>query len=594
MARNRFDEDEAISKEFNWQQFKRLLTYLKPYKKQMLVTLVLMIIASIASLLGPYLVKIAMDTEIPNKNYNMLLILSLIFFVSIIINSISLKYKIRIMSNIGQRIVFNLRKDLFIHLQKLPFSYYDNRPQGKILVRVVNYVNSLSDLLSNGLINLITDLFSIIVILVYMLIISPKLTLVCMVSMPLLFAVVFGLKNFQRRAFQNYSNKQSNMNAYIHESLTGMKVTQAFAREEENLETFRTVNNGYRKSWLKAVKLQLLLWPSVDNISVLAVSLVYLAGIYYLGAATITIGVLIAFIGYIWRFWMPIMNIATFYNSLIMATAYIERIFETMDEPITIMDRENAVEIKEVKGEVEFKNVSFSYEEDKEILSKISFKVKQGETIALVGPTGAGKSTIINLLSRFYDVNKGAILLDNMDIRNIKLNSLRAQMGIMPQDTFIFSATIMDNIRYGNLDATEREIINAAKAVSAHDFIIRLEDGYYTEVTERGAVLSAGEKQLIALTRAFLANPKLLILDEATSSLDTKTEMLVQKGIKELLKGRTSFIIAHRLSTIRNADRIMYVDQGNIIESGNHEELMKQKGAYYNLYMSQFKMLEAI
>lgn len=594
MTRNKFDEDESISNEFNWKQFKRLLSYLKPYKKQMFISLILMLVASIVNLLGPYLIKVAMDTEIPNNNYNMLLILTLIFLCSIIINSLCLKYKIRIMSYIGQKIVYNLRKDLFIHLQKLPFSYYDSRPHGKILVRVVNYVNSLSDLLSNGLINLITDFFSLVVILVYMLIISPKLTLVCLIGMPLLFGVVFGLKKFQRRAFQNYSNKQSNMNAYIHESLTGIKVTQAFAREEENIELFRSVNDDYRKSWLKAVKLQLLLWPSIDNISVLTVSMVYLAGIYYIGAATITIGVLIAFIGYIWRFWMPIMNIANFFNSLIMATAYIERIFETMDEPITVKDREGVVDIKEIKGEVEFKNVEFSYEENKKILSKVSFKVKPSETIALVGPTGAGKSTIINLISRFYDVNNGSILLDKTDIRYIKLNSLRSQMGIMPQDTFIFSGTIIDNIRYGNLDATEQEVIEAAKAVSAHDFIIKLEKGYYTEVTERGAVLSAGERQLLALARAFLSNPKLLILDEATSSLDTKTEMLVQKGIRVLLKGRTSFIIAHRLSTIRNSDRIMYVDKGNIIEIGNHEELMKQKGSYYKLYMSQFKMLEAI
>lgn len=593
MARNKYDEDEAIESEFSFAQFKRLLGYVSPYKKQMYLTIFLMLISSVAGLMGPYLVKVAIDTEIPNKNIGMLTILSLIFLITIIITGVCLKYKIRIMSYIGHKIVLNLRKDLFTHLQKLPFSYYDSRPHGKILVRAVNYVNSLSDLLSNGLINLITDLFSLFVIIGFMFAISTKLTLVCMAGMPLLFAVIFGLKKVQRQAFQIYSNKQSNLNAYIHESITGMKVTQAFAREEENLKIFNGVSDDYRQSWYKSVKLQLILWPCVDNISVLTISFVYLIGIYSIGGG-ITVGVLIAFIGYIWRFWTPITNIANFYNSLVMTTAYIERIFETIDEPVTILDRKDAKTISNISGKVEFKNVSFSYEENKPILSKVSFKINPGETIAFVGPTGAGKSTIINLISRFYDVNAGAILLDGVDIRNIMLKSLRRQMGIMPQDTFVFSGSIIDNIRYGNLMATEEEVIKAAKAASAHDFIMKLENGYYTEITERGARLSAGEKQLLALARAFLADPKLLILDEATSSLDTKTEIMVQKGIKELLKGRTSFIIAHRLSTIKSADKIMYVDKGNVIETGTHDELMNKKGAYYELYMSQYKMLEAV
>lgn len=592
MARNKYDEDEEIDSEFNLEQFKRLLRYLTPYKKQMTATAILMLVSSVAALIGPYLVKVAIDTEIPDKNIRMLAILSIIYLITLVITGVSLKYKIRIMSYIGNKVVLDLRKDLFIHLQKLPFSYYDSRPHGKILIRVVNYVNSLSDLLSNGLINLITDTFSLVVIVVFMFFISPMLTLYCMAGLPVLIGVIFGLKKIQRHAFQVYSNKQSNMNAFIHESIIGMKVTQAFARERENLKIFKRVSNDYRQSWFKSVKLQLLLWPAVDNISVLTISLVYVVGIASVGKG-VTVGVLIAFIGYIWRFWTPITNIANFYNSLIMTTAYIERIFETMDEKVTIHDREKAVNISNITGKLEFKNVNFSYDEGKPILSDVSFNVNPGETIAFVGPTGAGKSTIINLISRFYDVKSGAVLLDGMDIRDIKLKSLRGNMGIMPQDTFVFSGTIIDNIRYGKPDASDEEVINAAKFASAHEFIMKLENGYYTEITERGARLSAGEKQLLALARAFLADPKLLILDEATSSLDTKTEILVQNGIKKLLKGRTSFIVAHRLSTIKNADKIMYVQDGGIIETGTHDELMNRKGAYYELYMSQFKMLQA-
>ncbi len=593
MSRNKYDEDEEILEEFNMDQFKRLLGYITPFKREMIVTTIIMLISSVAGLLGPYLIEIAIDKEIPSKNINMIIVLSFIFLLTIIITGISLKYKIRIMSYIGNKIVENLRKDIFTHLQELPFSYYDSRPHGKILVRVVNYVNSLSDLLSNGLINLVTDSFSLFVIIGFMILISPKLTLVCMAGLPILIAAIFILKKLQRKAFQINSNKQSNLNAYIHESITGMKVTQAFAREEENLNIFKGVSDEYRQTWFTSIKLQLLLWPCVDNISQLTISFVYMVGIYSIGSG-ITVGILIAFIGYIWRFWAPITNIANFYNSLVMTTAYIERIFETIDEPVDILDKVNASEISNIEGYVEFNSVNFGYDAQNTILSSVSFKVNPGETIAFVGPTGAGKSTIINLLSRFYDVNSGVISIDGKDIRDINIKSLRQQMGIMPQDTFVFSGTIIDNIRYGKLDASVDEVIKAAKAASANEFIEKLENGYYTEVNERGGRLSAGEKQLLALARAFLANPKLLILDEATSSLDTKTEILVQNGIKQLLKGRTSFIIAHRLSTIKNSDKIMYVDNGTIIETGNHEELMNKKGAYYELYMSQYKMLEAV
>ena len=594
MAKNKYDVDESLDIQFNLEYCKRLLSYVKPYKKEMVITLIVMLVSSIASLMGPYLVKIAMDENIPSKDMRVLVLICIIFVTTIVISSICMKYKIKTMTFVGQSVVRNIRSDLFNHLQKLPFSYYDSRPHGKILVRVVNYVNSLSDLLSNGLINLLTDLFSIFVIVGFMVFISPKLTLICMIGMPILALVVALLAKVQRITTQRYSNKQSNLNAYIQESISGMKVTQAFVRERVNAEKFKVVSGENRSTWMTAVKYQLMLWPAIDNISVFTVSLVYLVGIKAIGEA-ITIGTLVAFVGYIWRFWNPIVNISNFYNTLIMAMAYLERIFETLDEEVSISNLPNAYEMPSIEGNIEFKNVVFKYEdEEREILKNVSFKVNAGETIALVGPTGAGKTTIINLLSRFYDVTKGEVIIDNNNIRNVTLSSLREQMGVMLQDTFIFSGTILENIRYGNLSATEEEIINASKAVRAHEFIINLKDGYNTQVNERGSRLSVGQRQLISFARALLADPKILILDEATSSIDTKTEKALQEGLDRLLKGRTSFVIAHRLSTIKNADSIMVINDGRIVEQGTHDELINNHGEYYNLYMAQYEIMNAV
>lgn len=594
MARNKYDVDEDLEIEFSLEYTKRLLAYVKPYKKEMIITLIIMIIASIASLLSPYLVKIAMDTSIPNKDVKGLIGVCALILLTIVIGAACMVYKIKTMTYVGQSVIKNIRTDIFNHLQRLPFSYYDDKPHGKILVRVVNYVNSLSDLLSNGLINLVTDLLSIFVIIGFMLAINVKLTIVCMLGLPFLILVVGLLKKVQRRTTQIFSNKQSNLNAYIQESISGMKVTQAFTREKTNAEKFRKVSDENRSTWMTAVRYQMLLWPAIDNISVITISFVYLIGVSSIGNG-ITIGTLIAFVGYIWRFWNPIVNISNFYNTLIMAMAYLERIFETLDEPVDIDNLPGAYKMPNIDGHVEFKDVVFKYDDDgREILKNVCFEVKPGENIALVGPTGAGKTTIINLLSRFYDVYSGEVLVDGNNVRNVTLDSLRKQMGVMLQDTFIFSGTIMDNIRYGKLDATDEEIIRAAKAVKAHDFIVTLKDGYYTEVNERGSRLSVGERQLISFARALLADPKILILDEATSSIDTKTEQALQIGLDRLLKGRTSFVIAHRLSTIKNANRIMVINNGQIVEQGNHDELIALKGEYYELYSSQYDMIKAI
>lgn len=590
MARNKFDVDEELTREFNWSHYQRLGGYIKPYRTVIFKVLFIIILANTAGMLGPYFTKIAIDDVIPQKNIPLLLGLGMIFLLSLFVIAWCMKYRILAITEIGQDILKDMRSSIFEHLQRLPFSYFDNRPHGKILIRVVNYINTLSDLLSNGLINLISDIFSVIITLLFMFFIDVKLTLYSLALLPILFILVMVITSQQRKAYQALSNKQSNLNAYIHESIAGIKITQSFAREKKNYEIFNEVSEEFRTSWMHAVKIQFLLWPGVQNISVLTTCLIYFLGIRQMGVDVST-GTLIAFIGYINNFWNPVISIGNFYNSLVTATAYLERIFETMDEVPDIQDAPEAKVLPPIQGRVDFKEVTFRYEEGKNILNHVTFHITPGQSIALVGPTGAGKTTIINLLSRFYDVNEGYVKVDGYDVREVTLHSLRTQMGVMLQDTFVFSGTILENIRYGRLDATEEEIIAAAKIVRAHDFISELKEGYQTIVEERGSTLSAGQRQLISFARALLADPKILILDEATSSIDTKTEELLQQGLQELLKGRTSFIIAHRLSTIKNSSQIFYIDQGQIVEAGTHDELMAQKGKYHHLYQSQYDLI---
>ena len=593
MARNRYDMDEVLEDSFDLNQLKRLAGYITPYKNKMAGVIVLMLSSSALTMMVPIFFQRIMDYYIPAKDMNMIGLMALLTFAVAAYSAIAMRFKIKTMSVIGQSIIHAIRTDIFNHLQELPFSYYDDRPHGKIQVRVVNYVNSLSDLLSNGIVNTITDLCNLIFIIIFMLVCDARLTLICLCGLPLLAVVIVFIKRRQRRAWQIQSNKQSNLNAYIAESINGIRVTQSFVRENENNNIFNNLSGSYRKAWMRAVKFNFTMGPSVDMISAITTSFIYVLGIRWILApdATLTVGVLIAFTAYIGRFWAPINTLASFYNSLLTAISYLERIFETIDEPVLVKDADDAGIMPPIQGEVEFRNVCFSYEEGHRILDNINFTAKQGETYAFVGPTGAGKTTIVNLISRFYNVDSGQVLIDGTDISKVTIHSLRSQMGVMMQDSFIFSGTIMDNIRYGNREATDEQVVAAAKTVCAHEFISQMENGYYTEVNERGSRLSAGQRQLISFARALLADPKILILDEATSSIDTETEILLQKGLSELLKGRTSFIIAHRLSTIKNADCIMYIDKGGILERGTHDELLEQKGAYYDLYISQFDFL---
>ena len=594
MARNKYDEDEQIERKHNLKIIPRMMKWIKPYAGWMVLSCLLMLLASGIGLLSPYLIRMAIDQAIPAakalpqtaafmEKYGMLLKISIFLLVSTLVVRVLLALKLKLMTRVAQKIIVSIRKEIFTKLQALPFTYFDSRPHGKILIRVVNYVNSLSDLLSNGIIQLISDLFTLVVIICFMLAIDVRLTLVCMAVLPVLFIVLFSMKKKQHEAWKQESYKRSNLTAYLSESLNGMKITQSFARENVNQGIFNSLCDKCKKSWIRAVNINNVIWPVVDNLSTIGVALVYCAGIAWLGdgmGGTVTVGTLVAFAGYIWRFWFPIQNLGNFYNTMVTTGAYVERIFELLDEPEDITDKEGAVELPPIRGHVKFDHVNFSYEEDNPVLKDVDFTITPGTSVAIVGPTGAGKTTIVNLLSRFYNPNEGRILIDGIDIQNLKIKSIRKQVGVMLQDSFLFSGTIMENIRYGRLDASDEECMQAAKTVQAHDFIMAFPDGYNTKLTANGGGLSQGQKQLISFARVLLSNPRILILDEATSSVDTQTEKALQKGLDELLKGRTSFIIAHRLSTIRNSDIIFYVDHGQIVEQGNHVSLLAQNGYY--------------
>ncbi len=591
MARNKYDVDEELDRHLDFGRLKRALVYIRPHKGMMILAFTISAVASVLGLLSPMFLQQAIDEAMPAPgNIPLLIRLAIFTLLTIIASSILSGVRGFIMSKIGQDIIYRIRADLFAHLQKLPFSYYDSRPHGKILVRVVNYVNNVSDSLTNGIINALIDILNIIFITVFMFILDAELALIVLVGLPVLLAFVFLIKNVQKKAHLIANNKNSNLTAYTCENIQGVKVVEIFNRQDRNLEIYDGLNSAYRGAWYKMALLSAV--PSLvsENLKQWVVSLVYLAGVIWLtpsGGEAIEIGVLLAMASYASRFWDPIISLANIYNNFLTSASYLERIFQTMDEPIDIADSETARPIEDMKGMVEFKNVNFAYERDIRILKDISFRVNPGESIALVGPTGSGKSTIVNLISRFYNVSSGELLIDGIDINDITIHSLRSQMGIMLQDSFIFSGTIADNIRYGRPDATMEEVKAACRAVCADEFIEAFPKGYETEVNERGGMLSQGQKQLIAFARTMLSNPAILILDEATSSIDAKTERLLQIGIESLLKGRTSFIIAHRLSTIKNCDKIMFIQNGQIVECGNHDELMEKKGAYYRLCCAQ-------
>ena len=592
IERNTYGVDEKLEQEFNFSHLKRSLKYVKKYAWKLALAMVLAFFATVITLLGPQIVGLAIDEGMTEGGAHYgdtgyLFMLGGLYLGCMVTAGVLTAIRSIMVTKVGQSIVLDIRSDLFHHLQKLPFSYYDSRPQGKILVRVTSYVANVSDLLSNGIVNAVIDVITIIVIAVFMLTTNIKLTIPVLCGLPILLLVLFIIKPAQRKAHQVMSNKRSNLTAYTCENIEGVRVTEMFDREEKNKEIYRQLTRDYSNSWIKAIRISLIIPLATENITCWAQMGVYAVAFYLFGPAGIGVGVIIAMASYASRFWNPISNLATIYNNLITTLAYLERIFETMDTPVDIDDKPDAIELPPIKGEVVFKNVTFGYDPTITVLKNVSFKAEAGQSIALVGPTGAGKSTIVNLISRFYDIDSGEVSIDGYSVSDVTLRSLRGQMGIMLQDPFIFSGTIEDNIRYGKPDATDEEIIAAAKAVRAHDFIVEMENGYKSTVRERGSGLSQGQKQLISLARTLVSDPRILVLDEATSSVDARTEQLLQEAVNRLMKGRTSFIVAHRLSTIQNCDCIMFIADGGIAEYGTHEELLAKKGRYYELYTAQ-------
>lgn len=572
-------DDEVIERPFNKSQFFRLLGYLKPYKKDISLALLVMVAATFASLGSPYLMSRAVGM-LEAGSYGGIWIILLAMAVLAALGALFTRFRVRLMDYAGRKALATLREDLFAHIQSLSFSFFDTTSAGKILVRVVNDVDALNDLFTNGIVDVLINVLTVVLLLGIMLVANWQLTLIGLSILPVLFFLMFRFKRVMSKNWQFVRTKRSNMNGYLHEALSGMRVTQFFVREEVNAQMFEGANDEIRTGWMRAIRYNAGFWSSLDVTGTIGTVLVYFFGVRFMDTG-LQLADLLLVLWYLNRIWMPLNTLSNFYNSLLTASASMERIFGIMDEVPKVKDRPDAGTLPAIRGQVDFEQVTFAYNQDKVVLRGVSLHIKPGQTVALVGETGAGKTTIVNLISRFYDVTAGRVLVDGQDVREVTLHSLRSQMSVMQQDSFTFSGTIMDNIRYGRLDATDEEVMAAARAVGAEAFILNLPKGYQTEVSERGTSLSTGQKQLVAFARALLNDPRILILDEATSSIDTRTEMVIQRALQVLLKNRTSFVIAHRLSTIRNADLILVVEDGRIAEQGNHEELIRLPGGHY-------------
>lgn len=593
MSINSYKEDEQLAQRSKTQTLLRLLSYLLTYKKEIIFVLLIMAFIVVVSLVNPLLIEAAVDRYIATGNMPGLLRLVLFAIVLNLLMIGGIKLRMYIMAKVCNSILVTIRQELYTHIQTLDLQFFDSRPTGKILARIIGDINSLKEVLNNFVTTLLPDFATVAAVAAIMFVKNPALAGASLCSLPFMFICIWLIQVYSHKKWQDFRKKSSNLNAFIHEDISGMRIIQSFHAEEEASETFDELLLAHRQSFTRAVRLNDAMGSCIDLSWSVGIAALYFVGIKVLGVGNVSVGTFIAFGSYIGMFWNPIMNLSNFYNQIITNIAAAERIFEILDTEPAITDADKVTDIPPIKGNVCFEHVGFSYDETTKVLNDVSFDIAPGETIALVGPTGAGKTTIVNLISRFYDIQEGTIRIDGYDVKDVSIESLRSQMGIMTQDNFLFTGTIRDNIRYGKLDATDEEIVEAAKAVHAHDFICKLEKGYDTVLSERGGGLSVGQKQLLAFARTMVSKPNILILDEATSSIDTRTELLVQEGIDALLKGRTSFVIAHRLSTIQKADRIFVIDQGGIVEEGTAAELIAKKGAYYRLHTAQLMTASA-
>ncbi len=594
MERFHYSTDSIIDKPFNWQQMWRLFSYLKPYTKTLLPAAFLAVfISAIVRLVVPILIgKYTLDYAIANKDINLLTILVVTIAGLYVLSFIANKFRIKWMNMLGQNVIFDIRKHLFTHVQTLSHRFFDQRSAGSILVRIMNDINSLQELFTSGVINLLMDFILLIGVVVLLFTLSPQLTLAILIILPLMFFISTSLRKKIRRSWQTVRLKQSKLNSHLNESIQGIRVTQSFTQEKENIEFFDGVNTENFRAWQSATKRNAMFTPMVEMTNAIGTAILIAYGATLIANESITIGIFVSFAFYLGMFWEPISRLGQVYNQLLMGMASSERIFEFLDEKPIVAESQSPVQLSTMEGKISFESVEFAYDSTRKALHDVSLTIEAGQTVALVGHTGSGKTTIANLISRFYDATAGKVKIDEIDIKDLSIQELRSQISVVLQDTFIFSGTIIDNIRFGRPDASDEDVMEAAKAVGADDFIKHLSNGYFTEVEERGNVLSVGERQLISFARALLADPRIIILDEATASIDTETEVKIQHALRTLLKGRTAIMIAHRLSTIREADNIIVLDHGHIKEQGNHQQLMDKKGTYYGLVKAQFNMLE--